>query len=39
MDWGCIQKVEMTRFVNGLNVIHEGKVVLQNDFWILTLSH
>lgn len=32
-------EVEMTRSVNGLNVIHEGKVVLQNDIWTLALSH
>lgn len=32
-------EVEMTRSVSELNVIHEGKVVLQNDIWTLALSH
>lgn len=36
---GCVQKVEMMIFVNVLNVTCEEKGILQNDLWILILSH
>ena len=39
VDWEYIQKVEMMIFVNVLNVTCEEKGILQNDLWILILSH
>ena len=39
VDWECVQKVEMMIFVNVLNVTCEEKGILQNDLWILILSH